>query len=269
MGHNCLLILKINYKRKHHIKRNLLKSLIMNIDISNIKKERREKEKDEETEIETRTQIRLHEQVVSLLELSERIKSSASYSSSATLFDIVVRYDFIKEISGRKVMETSNIKQKHVILFYEFRDHIDFNELLFGHLTTPKLLVLHVVMSYKMLLESLLVLEQMNISFSSFSSNNLIFEKKTYKPVITQLEDASISSSTTSKDCVAKEAVNELYGNIIQSIIVAFSLENTILNDFTEREDLLRKMDKLDKWDFVREMNPAKMTDFRKELLNY
>jgi hypothetical protein len=235
----------------------------MNVDISNIKKERREKEKDEETEIETRTQIRLHEQVVSLLELSERIKSSAS----ATLFDIVVRYDFIKEKSGRKVMETSNIKQKHVILFYEFRDHIDFNELLFGHLTTPKLLVLHVLMSYKMLLESLLVLEQMSISFSSFSSNNLIFEKKTYRPIITQLEDASISSSNNSN--MAKEVVNELYGNIIQSIIFAFSLENTILNDFTEREEFLTKMDKLDKWDFVREMNPLKMIAFRNELLNY
>jgi hypothetical protein len=122
-----------------------------------------------------------------------------------------------------------------------------------------------------MLLESLLVLEQMNISFSSFSSNNVIFEKKTYRPIITQLEDASISSNNNNNN-MAKEVLNELYGNIIQSIIFAFSLENTILNDLvskTEREDFLRKMDKVDKWEFVREMNPLKMIAFREELLNY
>lgn len=241
----------------------------MDIDIGNIinlQKETREK-KEEETEIETTTQIRVYEQVVSLLEVSERIKSSGS----ATLFDVVVKYDFIKEKSGRKVMETSILKQKHVILFYESRDHIDFNDLLFRHLTTPRLLILHVLTSYKMLLESLLVLEQMNISFSSFSSNNVIFEKKTYIPIITQLEDASISNNNNNNN-LAKEVVNELYGNIIQSIIFAFSLENTILNDListTERYDFLRKMDKLDKWEFVIEMNPLKMIAFRKELLNY
>jgi hypothetical protein len=240
----------------------------MDIDIGNIinlQKETREKDEEEETEVESTTQIRLYEQVVYLLEISERIKSS----TSATLFDVVVKYAFIKEKSGRKVMETSILKQKHVILFYEFRDHIDFNDLLFRHLTTPRLLVLHVFMSYRMLLESLLVLEQMNISFSSFSSNNVIFEKKTYVPIITQLEDASISNNNNN---TAKEVVNELYGNIIQSIIFAFSLENTILNEIvsmTEREDLLRKMDKLDKWDFVREMKPSNMIAFREELLNY
>ena len=67
----------------------------MDIDIGNIinlQKETREKDEEEETEVESTTQIRLYEQVVSLLEISERIKSS----TSATLFDVVVKYAFIK-----------------------------------------------------------------------------------------------------------------------------------------------------------------------------
>jgi hypothetical protein len=236
--------------------------MAMDIDISNIFTKEREKKKEKKEE--QVTQIRFYEDIVSLLEVSERIKSSSNVSG----YNIVVKYDFIVAREKNGAFETSKTKQKTVILYFnpQSQDHIDFNDFLLQYLTTPKLLVLHVIMSYKLIMESLQYLEQMNIRFSSFSSNNLIFEKKTYKPVITDLEDASMSSTN-----VAKEVVNELYGNIIQSIIVAFSLENTILNDLLEREkeDMLRKIDKLDRWDFVREMNPSKMKSFHKELLSY
>ena len=239
----------------------------MDINISNITSivKIKEREKKKEREKEQITQIRLYEDIVSLLEVSERIKSSSNVSG----YNVVVKYDFIVLREKSRGFETSKTKQKTVILYFAPQDYTDFNDFVFKYLTTPKLLVLHVIMSYKLVMESLQSLDQMNISFSSFSSSNLAFEKKTLKPIILDLEDASISSSNN--DSVAKEVVNELYRNIIQSIIVAFSLENTILNDFIEREeDLVRDTDKQqDKWEFVNGMNPLKMKSFHKELLKY
>jgi hypothetical protein len=258
----------------------------MDIDISNIKikreknkeEDKEEEEDEEEEDKEDFTQIRVYEDVISLLEVSDRINSSTFSSYTSSSFDIVKRYHFIvaREKNGIKVIETSKTKQKTIILYFApRRDHLDFNVFLFQHLTTPTLLVLHVITSYKLILDSLFTLKQMNISFKMFSSSNLIFEKKTLKPIITDLEDAFNYDGDNDYCTVAEEAVNELYGNIIQSIIIAFSLENTILNDLLERKDLfereelMRKVDKLDKWEFVKEMNPSKMKSLHKELLSY
>ena len=241
----------------------------MDIDISNIPYYSSSLKQEQEQEEQTKytTQIKIYNDCISLLEISEKI-----LSTGISGYNIVMKYDFVtvKEKNGHKIVETSKTKQKYVILYYEFLDHIDFNDFLFRCLLTPKLLVLHITTSYKTILKSL---EQLEISFSSFSSNNLVFDKNSYNPIVTGLEDVQ-----GTKNDVAVIALNELYLSIIQTIIFAFSLENTILNDLCtiieERKEkekeglLLSKINKLfstDKWSFVNAMKQDDIDTFREQ----
>jgi hypothetical protein len=242
----------------------------MDIDICNIPHYYLKQE--EQEEIVYTTQLKIYNDCVSLLEISDKILSTGKSG-----YDVVVKHDYItiREKNGHKIVETSKSKQKYVILYYKFLDDcINFHDFLFRCLVTPKLLVQHITMSYKIIIESLEQLEE--ISFSSFSSNNLVFDKNSFIPIVTELKDAIITPAGTSND-IAMVELNELYTNIIQSIILSFSLENTILNELyriieerKENESLLSKINKLystDKWDFVSAMKQANIETFHQQLL--
>ena len=244
----------------------------MDIDISNIPHNYSQQTTATATTKYT-TQLKIYNDCISLLNISERILNTGKSG-----FNIVVKHDFVtvrEEKNGHKIVETSKSKQKYVILYYKFIDLIDFHDFLFQHLTTPKLLVQHITMSYKTIIENL---EQLEISFSSFSLNNLVFDKNSYNPILTGLKDAAIGTTDNdADDDIAMVELNELYLNIIQSIILSFSLENTILNDLyriieerKEKESLLSKVNKLystDKWDFVSAMKQANIETFHQQLL--
>jgi hypothetical protein len=239
----------------------------MDINLSNILPISKIQENNNKEIITTR--MRLYDESLSLLKASERILSSGVKLGS---YDIVIKYDFItvREKNGHRVVETTKSKQKNILLYYKCFDVVNFNEFLFDCLTSPKLLVLHVTTSYKLILEKLIHLAQLEISFDSFTSKNLLFCKKTYKPVITRFENASI---TYNDQIIAFNSLNELYLSVVNAIIDAFSLQYTILNELTKlisnnrekKEILLAKLIDLyakDKWDFVYGMKHSDMETF-------
>lgn len=249
----------------------------MDIDITNMKKEKRKEEKERTQEFTTK--IKLFSP--SLLEISERIKKH----SKDGRYDIVMKYDFItvQEKNGIKMVETSMSKQKYVILYYKNHVHIEFYHFLFECLLTPKLLVLHIIRSYETIIESLLYLEQMKISFTDFSTHNLVFDRNSHLAIITGFDEnccCLLDNNEVINNEEATEYVNELYLNIIQTIIEVFSLENTLLKDLStvivengkKKEGLLSYINKLyrtEKWDFVNAMKQTSMKTFQKELLDY
>jgi hypothetical protein len=246
----------------------------MDIDITNMKKEKNVQKRKEETQ-EFTTKIKLFNP--SLLEISDRIKKR----SKDDRYDIVMKYDFVTilEKNGVKQVATSRSPQKYVILYHRNQHHVEFYHFLFECLLTPKLLVLHIIRSYETIIESLLYLEEMKISFSNFSTHNLVFDRNSYLAVLTGFDDSCGLDDEVNND-EATEYVNELYLNIIQTIVDVFSLEDTLLRDLCmfiiengkKKENLLSYINELyrtEKWEFVKEMKQVLMKTFQKELLDY
>ena len=80
----------------------------------------------------------------------------------------------------------SNKSNKHVLLEYNDLKYIEFNDFLFN-LPKPKLFIFHVLDSYSVLLNSLLSLQHIGISFFNLSTKNIIFGEN-YKPILRNFE---------------------------------------------------------------------------------
>jgi hypothetical protein len=115
---------------------------------------------------------------VNEINICEKIKEIPYYSN---YFKILIDYDYIKFGQlGKKIIEKINIndiENKKLLLFqYENvnNKYKYFNDFLFT-LNSPKLIILHTLLSFEYLLNSLIKLNDTNICYFNLSSENILF----------------------------------------------------------------------------------------------
>jgi hypothetical protein len=114
------------------------------------------------------------------IQINEAIEANIPYYDN--YFDIVYDYDFIKigltnDNNDNDLIEDMNLysKKRYLLLEFKKRNFVKYNDFLF-QLKTPKLFILHVIESFRYLLDSLIKLHHYNICFFDLSVDNIMFD---------------------------------------------------------------------------------------------
>jgi len=121
------------------------------------------------------------------IDFSEQIKQLSSVSMR---FDVIVAHKFVQLGHVNKytnnTLEYLKTDKKHVLCEYNLQNSIPFDEFLITH-PTPKTLIFHVLDTYSYLLNSLLLLNSINVCFYNMSAANIVIDKN-YKPILQNFE---------------------------------------------------------------------------------
>jgi hypothetical protein len=182
--------------------------------------------KEEITENEERNKIKHYDfSCLNEIQISEKIKKNLP--NYATYFDILTEYSNIKLSS----LELEDIVKKHLLIQYSCEKRVKFYDFLMN-LPEPKLFVFHIIDSYSYLIRSLIMLNAKNICFFNLTSENIVFDAVSLKPLLHDVE-YSLYTRHLNEDYLCKivDKMDE-FSNMPLEIHVIFYLiknnENTL-----------------------------------------
>jgi hypothetical protein len=134
--------------------------------------------------------------------INNKIKKIPYYSN---FFSVIKKCDFVNINSiNEKVFEKIKMENnnKYLLLTYNIKNN-NFNNFLF-QFENPQTLVLHTVLTFSYILNSLILLQEKKICFFQLSFENIVFEKNfREKPLLTNFE-YSIDNSKLNEDYITK-----------------------------------------------------------------
>jgi hypothetical protein len=150
-------------------------------------------------------------------------------------FRILIDYDFIQIGQlGEKVLEkleNVHITDEKVLLFQYKNDEkcIKFNDFLFN-LTTPKILIFHVLESYSYLLHSLIKLNDNNVCFFNLSSKNIVFDIECGEKPILKNFNKSLQLSKLNEKYIANiiQKTTDFSNKPLEVHVLFYLIENNL-----------------------------------------
>lgn len=138
--------------------------------------------KEEMIENEERNKIKLYDfSCLNEIQISEKIKKNLP--NYASYFDILTEYSNIK-LSSSELEDTA---KKHLLIQYSCEKRVKFYDFLLN-LPEPKLFVFHIIDSYSYLIRSLIMLNAKNICFFNLTSEKILFDAVSLKPLLHDVE---------------------------------------------------------------------------------
>ena len=198
--------------------------------------------KEEQQEFEERNKIKHYDfSCLNEIQISDKIKRNLpNYENYC---DVLTDYSNIKfslETDTNENTDTNanenvddfiNSDKKHVLINYSNEKRVDFYDFLLN-LPTPKLLIFHIIDSYSYLIRSLLLLNAKNICFFNLTSDKIVFDTVSLKPLLHDVE-YSLYTRNLNEDYLCKIVDKmEDFSNMPLEIHVIFYLiknnENTL-----------------------------------------
>jgi len=182
--------------------------------------------KEEMIENEERNKIKLYDfSCLNEIQISEKIKKNLP--NYASYFDILTEYSNIK-LSSSELEDTA---KKHLLIQYSCEKRVKFYDFLLN-LPEPKLFVFHIIDSYSYLIRSLIMLNAKNICFFNLTSEKILFDAVSLKPLLHDVE-YSLYTRNLNEDYLCKivDKIDD-FSNMPLEIHVIFYLiknnENTL-----------------------------------------
>ena len=182
--------------------------------------------KEEMIENEERNNIKLYDfSCLNEIQISEKIKKNLP--NYASYFDILTEYSNIK-LSSSELEDTA---KKHLLIQYSCEKRVKFYDFLLN-LPEPKLFVFHIIDSYSYLIRSLIMLNAKNICFFNLTSEKILFDAVSLKPLLHDVE-YSLYTRNLNEDYLCKivDKIDD-FSNMPLEIHVIFYLiknnENTL-----------------------------------------
>ncbi len=178
-----------NHNANHNANKNHNNSININVDLASQSISQHQKEIDissNSSSNSNKQMIRLYSFLLqNSIDFSEKIRQLLCGSS--TRFDVIVAHKFVQLGHVNKyttnTLEYLKTDKKHVLCEYNIRNNsIPFDEFLIT-CPTPKTFIFHVLDTYSYLLNSLLLLNSINVCFYNVSAENIVIDKN-FKPIL-------------------------------------------------------------------------------------
>ena len=143
--------------------------------------------KEEMNENEERNKIKLYDfSCLNEIQISEKIKKNLP--NYVIYFDILTEFSNIKlSSSGLQDTDLLDSAKKHLLIQYSCEKRVKFYDFLLN-LPEPKLFVFHIIDSYSYLIRSLIMLNAKNICFFNLTSEKIVFDAISLKPLLHDVE---------------------------------------------------------------------------------
>ena len=187
--------------------------------------------KEEMNENEERNKIKLYDfSCLNEIQISEKIKKNLP--NYVIYFDILTEFSNIKlSSSGLQDTDLLDSAKKHLLIQYSCEKRVKFYDFLLN-LPEPKLFIFHIIDSYSYLIRSLIMLNAKNICFFNLTSEKIVFDAISLKPLLHDVE-YSLYTRNLNEDYLCK-IVDKMddFSNMPLEIHVIFYLiknnENTL-----------------------------------------
>ena len=143
--------------------------------------------KEEMNENEERNKIKLYDfSCLNEIQISEKIKKNLP--NYVIYFDILTEFSNIKlSSSGLQDTDLLDSAKKHLLIQYSCEKRVKFYDFLLN-LPEPKLFIFHIIDSYSYLIRSLIMLNAKNICFFNLTSEKIVFDAISLKPLLHDVE---------------------------------------------------------------------------------
>ena len=143
--------------------------------------------KEEMNENEERNKIKLYDfSCLNEIQISEKIKKNLP--NYVIYFDILTEFSNIKlSSSGLQDTDLLDSAKKHLLIQYSCEKRVKFYDFLLN-LPEPKLFIFHIIDSYSYLILSLIMLNAKNICFFNLTSEKIVFDAISLKPLLHDVE---------------------------------------------------------------------------------
>ena len=143
--------------------------------------------KEEMIENEERNKIKLYDfSCLNEIQISEKIKKNLP--NYVIYFDILTEFSNIKlSSSGLQDTDLLDSAKKHLLIQYSCEKRVKFYDFLLN-LPEPKLFIFHIIDSYSYLIRSLIMLNAKNICFFNLTSEKIVFDAISLKPLLHDVE---------------------------------------------------------------------------------
>ena len=187
--------------------------------------------KEEMIENEERNKIKLYDfSCLNEIQISEKIKKKLP--NYVIYFDILTEFSNIKlSSSGLQDEDLLDSTKKHLLIQYSCEKRVKFYDFLLN-LPESKLFIFHIIDSYSYLIRSLIMLNAKNICFFNLTSEKIVFDAISLKPLLHDVE-YSLYTRNLNEDYLCK-IVDKMddFSNMPLEIHVIFYLiknnENTL-----------------------------------------